>query len=195
MVCYLLQSRTQDNNSGILTSTCMCSTVCTDFPPADSGAINKMENRQQCPCTSTASSNHTTANTAEHCITAAAISPTTTYQATNNGIMSCHQSQQHNQQTSDDADGGDSTTSVPPSAEQNLEGSSEEGEEGLSETPKLMAPQSATNVPFGVVQRRVFNVSSSVNRAVCPIRPKLDVCMLVRSSLIHSQIFSSYFSH
>ena len=97
--------------------------------------------------------------------------------------MSCRQSQQHNQQTSDD-DGGDSTGGVPPSAERNLEGSSEE--EGLSETTKLMAPQSATNVPFGVVQRRVFDVSGSVNRAVCPIRPKLDVCMLVRSSLIHS---------
>lgn len=100
--------------------------------------------------------------------------------------MSCRQSQQHNQQTNDD-DGGDSTGGIPPSAERNLEGSSEE--EGLSETTKLTVPQSAANVPFGVVQRRVFEVSGSVNRAVCPIRPKLDVCMLVRSSLIHSQNF------
>ena len=103
--------------------------------------------------------------------------------------MSCRQSQQHNQQTSDDG-GDDSTGGVPLSAERNLEGSSEE--EGLSETTKLMAPQSAANVPFGVVQRRVFDVSGSINRAVCPIRPKLDVCMLVRSSLIHSHSHSQF---
>ena len=169
-------------DSGTPTGTC---TVCTDFPPADSGA----KNRQQCPCTAVASPKHPTATTAEHCITAAAISPATTCPASN-GIMPHHQSQQHNQQTSDD-DGG------VPSSERNLEGSSEEGEgeEGSSETAKLMAPQSTTNVPNGVVQRRVFDVSGSANRAVCPIRPKLDICMLVRYSFIHSQHFLCCFLH
>lgn len=125
------------------------STACTEFPP-DNGA--NVVNRQQ--CLSTAVSNH------PKCCIATAVSPTC---PTNNST--CRQTD----------DGG----SGVPSSEQNLEENSEEGE-GSSETATLV-PQT-TNVTCGVIQRRVFDVSSlsgSVNHAVCPIHPKLDVCMLV----------------
>jgi hypothetical protein len=104
--------------------------------------------------------------------------------------MPSHQNQQHNLNQTSDGDGSTTGCGVPPCSEQNLEKSNEEGEEeeegGSSEVAKLAAAQSAN---FGVIPRRVFDVSGSVNRAVCPIRPKLDVCMLVRSSLIHFPIF------
>lgn len=118
-----------------------------------------MVNRQQCP--STVVSKH------PECCIATAVSPTCP--ADNS---TCHQDRQQSQTD----DGG----SGVPSSEQNLEESSEEGE-GSSETATLM-PQT-TNITYGVIQRKVFDVSSlsgSVNHAVCPIRPKLDVCMLVR---------------
>ena len=121
-----------------------------------------MVNRQLCP--STAASKDP-----ECCITTGtAVSPTCSADSS-----ACHQDQQQSQT----GDGG----SGVPSSEQNLEESSEEGE-GSSEIAKLV-PQT-TNVPCGLIQRRVFDVSSlsgGVNHAVCPIRPKLDVCMLVRS--------------
>ena len=130
--------------------------MCAEFPP-DSGA--NVVNRQQCP--GTVVSEH------PKCCIMTAVSPNC---PVNNST--CHQEQL--QSRTDD--------SGVPSSEQNLEGSNEEGE-GSSETAKLI-PQAA-NVPCGVVQRRVFDVSSlsgSANQAVCPIRPKLDVCMLVCSS-------------
>ena len=59
----------------------------------------------------------------------------------------------------------------------NSERNLEEGSSGVAE----LVPNT-TEVLCEVVQRRIFDVSSlsgSVNQAVCPIRPKLDVCLLV----------------
>ncbi len=195
-----LQSLAEDNS----TSTCTC-TVCADFPP-NSGANNN-SNRQQSPSTaaapehpsSAATAAMATATAAECCITSTGTAavpppPITTTCPLNNGTMPSHQNQQHNLNQTSNGDGDG--CGVPPSSDQSLGKSSAEGEEeeeeeeeeegGSSEMAKLAAPQNAT---YGVIPRRVFDVSGSVNRAVCPIRPKLDVCMLVRSSLIH---FSSF---
>ena len=156
-----LQSPTQNDSQGIFPST-----VCTEFPP-ESGA--NVVNRQQYP--DTGISEHPV----PECCVVTAVLP-----CCPDNNSTCHQEQLQSQTD----DGGNSV----PSLEQNLEGSSEEGERS-SETAKLV-PQ-ATNVPCGVIQRQLFDVSGSVNQAVCPIRPKLDVCMLVCSSHKNSVGLSS----
>ena len=147
--------------------------MCTEFPP-NSGAdvVNK---RQQCP--STAASSHPAAE----CSSAPAISPTTSTSCPVNNSSICHREQEQCQ-TADVDDGGSGRA---PSSEWNLEEDSEEGDQRSSEIVQCeLAPQSTADVSCGGVihQRRVFDVASlsgGVNRAVCPIRPKLDVCMLV----------------
>lgn len=69
---------------------------------------------------------------------------------------------------------------------QSLEEDHIEDEEGKAETTMSsemarLIP-SSTVVPCRVIERRVFDVSSlsgSINQDVCPIRPNLDVCLLV----------------
>ena len=146
--------------------------MCTEFPP-NSGAdvVNK---RQQCP--STAASSHPAAE----CSSAPAISPTTSTCPANNS-STCHREQEQCQ-TADVDDGGSGRA---PSSERNLDEDSEGGDQRSSEmVQRELAPQSTADVSCGGVihQRRVFDVASlsgGVDRAVCPIRPKLDVCMLV----------------
>ena len=152
-----LQPPTLDDSGRTLTST-----VCTEFPP-DGGA--NVVNTQQCP--SAAASKHPFTE----CSVAAAVSPPTCPA----NINTCHQDQQQCHIIIDSSHGARSGL---PCSEQSIE---ETGDQGSSETARVV-PQGAPSIPCCVVQRRAFHVASlsgGANHAVCPIRPKMDVCMLV----------------
>ena len=140
------------------------STACSEFPPRDCANSKNSQHRL----------NMVVSEHPERDI-GMATSATPTYCVENDACFrEPHQSR------------NDNSRSSAPHLMEELEDTEAEGE-GSSEMARLLPPSpppvANDSCEVITVQRRVFDVSSlpgSIHRAVCPIRPKLDVCLLVR---------------
>lgn len=148
------------DDSGIFTGT-----ICDEFPPGRGSTDSKNKN-QTLP--NIVVSNH------RDCCTASSPAPT----ACPTIDYSCHKGHTYTPSHCP-VEGEDREVA---GLDSDCKESDEYGEGPLPEREKLLP--SAVDTSCSVVQqRKVFDVpslSGSVNHAVCPIRPKMDVCLLVR---------------